>query len=400
MVFKITLLLKDMFTNDGGVYFFKFHDDVGIDEVANNGPWMLLNVPMIAWSLKRSSALASSLGKPIIMDDMTSKMCLKREGRIGFARVLVELDARKMIKDKINVMNIELEKNNNGKVILENKTLGQTEKGDSTITMTKNEIRLRLYIRFTLLESLVNNEDSIPSNEMIELQECIADIEVGDILNTRFHFIWTKSLRNPNCRNLKKLDIIINEDFMDKFSYAHGLFLPYVISDHSLDVLHFPNVMPKCRKAFRFSNFITEKKEFCLLLENGNVFEMVINLRNNLKDVQAEVDSNPHCIEIKEKSCKVLNEYIEEVKDKNNLRNRSRFGINKWYQSFAWRNFDLEDMELESTNSGPAAKLPILKLGEYEMCVIRIKQYFQIQDYALWEVIENGDSWVLVPHTS
>ncbi|GJW43874.1 hypothetical protein Tco_0072673 [Tanacetum coccineum] len=77
-----------------------------------------------------------------------------------------------------------------------------------------------------------------------------------------------------------------------------------------------------------------------------------------------------------------------------------RFGINKWYQSFALRNFDLEDMELESTNSGPTAKLPILKLGEYEMWAIRIKQYFQIQDYALWEVIENGDSWVSVSQTS
>ncbi|GKB03350.1 putative ribonuclease H-like domain-containing protein [Tanacetum coccineum] len=54
-------------------------------------------------------------------------------------------------------------------------------------------------------------------------------------------------------------------------------------------------------------------------------------------------------------------------------------------------------MEFESTNSGTTAKLPILKLGEYEMWVIRIKQYFQIQDYALWEVIENGDSWVSYP---
>ncbi|GKG42953.1 hypothetical protein Tco_0479637, partial [Tanacetum coccineum] len=43
-------------------------------------------------------------------------------------------------------------------------------------------------------------------------------------------------------------------------------------------------------------------------------------------------------------------------------------------------------------HSGPTAKLPILKLGEYEMWAFRIKQYFQIQDYALWEVIENGDS--------
>ncbi|GKC70373.1 putative ribonuclease H-like domain-containing protein [Tanacetum coccineum] len=46
-------------------------------------------------------------------------------------------------------------------------------------------------------------------------------------------------------------------------------------------------------------------------------------------------------------------------------------------------------MEFESANSNTTAKLPILKLGEYEMCVIRIKQYFQIQDYALWKVIEN-----------
>ncbi|GKA32396.1 hypothetical protein Tco_0718763, partial [Tanacetum coccineum] len=47
-------------------------------------------------------------------------------------------------------------------------------------------------------------------------------------------------------------------------------------------------------------------------------------------------------------------------------------------------------MEFESAQSNTTAKIPILKLGEYEMWVIRIKQYFQVQDYALWEVIENG----------
>ncbi|GJT53035.1 hypothetical protein Tco_0988089 [Tanacetum coccineum] len=46
------------------------------------------------------------------------------------------------------------------------------------------------------------------------------------------------------------------------------------------------------------------------------------------------------------------------------------------------------------------AKLPMLKLGEYEMWEIRIKQYFQIQDYALWEVIKNGNSWVPIPVTT
>ncbi|GJU09478.1 putative ribonuclease H-like domain-containing protein [Tanacetum coccineum] len=38
--------------------------------------------------------------------------------------------------------------------------------------------------------------------------------------------------------------------------------------------------------------------------------------------------------------------------------------------------------------------------GKYEMWVIRIKQYFQVQDYAQWEVIENGNSWVFVPQTT
>ncbi|GJU20200.1 hypothetical protein Tco_1153542 [Tanacetum coccineum] len=49
-------------------------------------------------------------------------------------------------------------------------------------------------------------------------------------------------------------------------------------------------------------------------------------------------------------------------------------------------------MELENSQNNALAKLPMLKLGEYEMWEIRIKQYFQIQDYALWEVIENGNS--------
>ncbi|GJY54196.1 hypothetical protein Tco_0445860 [Tanacetum coccineum] len=75
-------------------------------------------------------------------------------------------------------------------------------------------------------------------------------------------------------------------------------------------------------------------------------------------------------------------------------------GSTSGIRAFALRNFDLEVMEFESAHSNTTAKLPILKLGEYEMWVIRIKQYFQVQDYALWEVIENGNSWVSIPQTA
>ncbi|GKA92600.1 hypothetical protein Tco_0814525 [Tanacetum coccineum] len=31
--------------------------------------------------------------------------------------------------------------------------------------------------------------------------------------------------------------------------------------------------------------------------------------------------------------------------------------------------------------------------GEYDMWKLRIEQYFQVQDYALWDVIKNGNSF-------
>ncbi|GJZ99002.1 ribonuclease H-like domain-containing protein [Tanacetum coccineum] len=66
-------------------------------------------------------------------------------------------------------------------------------------------------------------------------------------------------------------------------------------------------------------------------------------------------------------------------------------GSTSGIRACALRNFNLEVMEFESAQNPTTAKLPILKLGEYEMWEIRIKQYFQVQDYALWEVIENED---------
>ncbi|GKC19370.1 hypothetical protein Tco_1021520 [Tanacetum coccineum] len=50
-------------------------------------------------------------------------------------------------------------------------------------------------------------------------------------------------------------------------------------------------------------------------------------------------------------------------------------------------------MDLETRQTNAAAKLPLLKKGEYEMWRLKIEQYFQIQDYTLCDVIENGNSF-------
>ncbi|GJW33175.1 hypothetical protein Tco_0053207 [Tanacetum coccineum] len=57
-------------------------------------------------------------------------------------------------------------------------------------------------------------------------------------------------------------------------------------------------------------------------------------------------------------------------------------------------------MDLETTQNNSVAKLPILKQGDYEMWKLRIEQYFQVQDYALWEVIEYGNSFKPVARTT
>ncbi|GKD72322.1 RNA-directed DNA polymerase, eukaryota, reverse transcriptase zinc-binding domain protein [Tanacetum coccineum] len=183
-----------------------------------------------------------------------------------------------------------------------------------------------------------SNGSSNPSSEMVEFQD----------FSSGFQFTWTKSLKNPECRTLKKLDrIMSNEVFIDKYQQAHGVFPPYLISDHSPAVLNIPKAMRRKKGAFRFSNFITDKEEFLPIVKdawsvdieghmmyqvvkkmklmkpmlkklswkNGNVFDRVISLKEQLMRVQAEVDTMPHDKEVKERSCKILNDYNEAMRD-------------------------------------------------------------------------------------
>ncbi|GJV01093.1 hypothetical protein Tco_1334662 [Tanacetum coccineum] len=47
-------------------------------------------------------------------------------------------------------------------------------------------------------------------------------------------------------------------------------------------------------------------------------------------------------------------------------------------------------MDQDSAHMVATSKVPMLKPGEYEFWKMRIEQYIQMINYALWEVIENG----------
>ncbi|GKE38383.1 RNA-directed DNA polymerase, eukaryota, reverse transcriptase zinc-binding domain protein [Tanacetum coccineum] len=63
----------------------------------------LVNIPLEAWNVRGISALASRLGRPIKMDQVTADMCRTGAGRLGYARVLIEINAEDEFFDKIEI---------------------------------------------------------------------------------------------------------------------------------------------------------------------------------------------------------------------------------------------------------------------------------------------------------
>ncbi|GJR76471.1 RNA-directed DNA polymerase, eukaryota, reverse transcriptase zinc-binding domain protein [Tanacetum coccineum] len=63
----------------------------------------LYNVPLEAWTVEGISAIASGLGKPLIMDKTTARLCKEGTGNFGYARVLVEISAKKEFKEGIEI---------------------------------------------------------------------------------------------------------------------------------------------------------------------------------------------------------------------------------------------------------------------------------------------------------
>ncbi|GJY05164.1 RNA-directed DNA polymerase, eukaryota, reverse transcriptase zinc-binding domain protein [Tanacetum coccineum] len=125
--------LAEIFNTSNDVFCFKFRQEQGMKFVLENSPWMvggrplivqqwspdvnlekakpdkiplwikMYDVPLEAWTSKGISTLASGLGKPLIMDEMTARMCQFGKGRIGYARVLVEVNAGKEFKKFIKI---------------------------------------------------------------------------------------------------------------------------------------------------------------------------------------------------------------------------------------------------------------------------------------------------------
>ncbi|GJT58680.1 RNA-directed DNA polymerase, eukaryota, reverse transcriptase zinc-binding domain protein [Tanacetum coccineum] len=108
------------------------------------------------------------------------------------------------------------------------------------------------------------------TEEMQEFRDCINAVELDDIGSLGFYFTWTKSLKNPKAKVLKKLDrVMVSEGFLDEFADNHAIFQPFLVSDHSPALLIIPSNWKKKAKSFRFDNYIVDKPEFLKEVEEG-----------------------------------------------------------------------------------------------------------------------------------
>ncbi|GJW39228.1 RNA-directed DNA polymerase, eukaryota, reverse transcriptase zinc-binding domain protein [Tanacetum coccineum] len=101
--------VDDIDMKNDGTCMFKFRNEAGMNKVLEQ-----VNVPLEAWSKEGISALASSLCKPLIMDTMTAKRCSLGEGRMDFARILVEFDVMKGFKEEIEIQYRDKDNNKKG----------------------------------------------------------------------------------------------------------------------------------------------------------------------------------------------------------------------------------------------------------------------------------------------
>ncbi|GKA40584.1 hypothetical protein Tco_0733177 [Tanacetum coccineum] len=127
--FGFQKVIKD----DDDVFYFKFTSITGLEQVLEQGPWLIRNqplmltkwtpnlelskdkvtkvsvwvkihkVPVVAYCEDGLSLIATQIGKPIMLDSFTSSMCSEPWGRLGFARALIEVSAEKELKQVVTM---------------------------------------------------------------------------------------------------------------------------------------------------------------------------------------------------------------------------------------------------------------------------------------------------------
>ncbi|GJZ39108.1 hypothetical protein Tco_0585671 [Tanacetum coccineum] len=173
---------------------------------------------------------------------------------------------------------------------------------------------------------------------MVDFRDCLAKIEVADLVMSGLNFTWNKS-RGRTDGLLKKFDrVLSNIGFVEKFPNANAQFIPFVVSDHSSCVLNIPGNFRSKLKPFKFANYLAKKPEFLpiplRMLRNaqGNLAEKVKFWKSKLERVQTAIVNDSHNANLR----------LEEISVKMKL-NRNRIEHIKDMDGFAYSGGEVDE---------------------------------------------------------
>ncbi|GKE08762.1 RNA-directed DNA polymerase, eukaryota, reverse transcriptase zinc-binding domain protein, partial [Tanacetum coccineum] len=106
-----------------GCYMFKFRDEISMNAVLEKGPWMVRNKPLFVqkWSSKIRMTKVEPKKLPVWVKIVNVPL-EAYIGNISYARVLVEMDSEKELKNEIEIQHELLNCKNGGNVNISNKS--------------------------------------------------------------------------------------------------------------------------------------------------------------------------------------------------------------------------------------------------------------------------------------
>ncbi|GKA28994.1 RNA-directed DNA polymerase, eukaryota, reverse transcriptase zinc-binding domain protein [Tanacetum coccineum] len=105
--------LKDSILDTERMCYFKFKNEEEMNYVIDQSPWLVNGKPLLVQEWDPETIIVKDrLGRPIKMDQVTADMCRAGTGtgRLGYARVLIEINAEDEFPDKIEINYVDEKK--------------------------------------------------------------------------------------------------------------------------------------------------------------------------------------------------------------------------------------------------------------------------------------------------
>nr|GEX69227.1 hypothetical protein [Tanacetum cinerariifolium] len=278
-----------------------------------------VNVKMQNKSMEGISALASSLGKPKIMDAKIAHVCQFHVEMSNHARVLMEIKVNKELKDVIKIEYIR--ENEAVKGIKDEDNMEDFYENEEGVaqTMTADNVRDTMRAKrivlgwpwimiedFNVTLKIEEHSDggSRISNDIQEFIDYVNDAKIEDLCSNEVFYTWIKSPLTLKIVSLKSwIELCVEKEE----------FIPIVKSGWT-SAVHGCKMFKLMKK---MKGLKSKLKAFSW--KNRNLYEIVENYKKNIKEAQYKLNNNPHDQSIKKKEVMALVEYNGAIRDEENL---------------------------------------------------------------------------------